>query len=74
MSVIDQEVAPLQFAILEYIKDRCCMSASISVLEKAIDYPYTAYANVSGALSRVKNRGLVVEIKGRYHYYECKNY
>ena len=74
MSTVDPELAPLQYAIFEYIRKNCCMSASISVLKNEIDYDVTQYSNVASALQRIKNKGSIIHNNGRYHYYECENY
>ena len=74
MSVVDPIRAPLQFKILEYIKDHCCMSASASVIGKAIESNVASWGTINSSITQLKLKGLIVENNGRYHYYDCKNY
>lgn len=74
MSVIDPTKAPIQFEVMNYIKDHCCMSASISVIGRSLGFTTMTFGTVGTAIRQLKAKGIVSEIKGRYHYYECENY
>lgn len=64
--------SPTQQAIFDYIKDNNGMSASPSVIGRAINPNYTSryFPTVSAAIQRLKKKGLVSEIDGRYYTIE----
>ncbi len=74
MYALDPIKAPLQYKILEYIKQHCCMSASASFVARALDVKHAHWGTIGSSIRNLKDKGLISENKGRYHYYECDKY
>lgn len=74
MSVLDPIKAPLQARILNYIKQHCCMSASASFIARELQVKHTHWGTIGSSIRSLRDKGLIVEIRGRYHYYECEKY
>ncbi len=72
--LVDPDRAPLQFAILQYLSNNCCMNASISLVRDGMGLVVSlneAHATVGSRIIALKKKGLVVEYNGRYHYFRC---